>query len=91
MIYPSSRYANSPVITTTGPQGNPVQAITPGPQSAWTFSYTTYQVTGNDRPDTIAAAFYGDATKWYVIADGNPEILDWSNMPVGAIIRIPNP
>lgn len=89
MIFSGSRYDGSSVVTVMV-NGLPRQVIVPSPQSPYTFSYISYQITGTDRIDSIANAFYGDPSKWYVIGDGNPEILDWSNLPVGKIIRIPN-
>lgn len=94
MINATSRYAQSTVSTLVGPQGTPWQGqdiatIVAGEQDPYSFNYNTYQITGFDRIDNLAFRFYGDATKWWQIADGNPQILDWSNVPVGTVIRIP--
>lgn len=89
-VQAGSRYHDSPVlIVNFGPLGHR-QVIGIGPQTSYSFTFQQYQVTGTDRLDTLAFDFYGDETKWYAIADANPEILDWMNMPIGAIIRIPN-
>lgn len=88
-VQAGSRYLDSPIIV-LNVGGKNRQVIGVGPQSAYAFTFQNYQVTGADRPDTLAFDFYGDETKWFAIADANPEILDWSVMPVGKIIRIPN-
>lgn len=90
MIQPGSRYENSITETVIGPNGHARQIIVDTPPGAYTFSYVSYQVTADDRIDSISADFYGDPTLWWNIANANPEIMDWSVLPVGAIIRIPN-
>ena len=57
--------------------------------SARRFRYTEYRVTEGDRVDTIANDFYGDARLWWIIANANPEILDWFNMDVPAHEGVP--
>lgn len=89
MIQPNSRYSSSPVLTVTV-DGLPRQVIGGSPQTPYTFNYTSYQITGTDRIDSIAEAFYGDPAKWYCIADANPAVMDWSALTVGQIIKIPN-
>lgn len=88
-VQAGSRYIDSPVIVLSVNNLNR-QVIGIGAQTAYAFTFQSYQVTGNDRLDTLAFDFYGDETKWFAIADANPEILDWTNMPIGVIIRIPN-
>jgi phage tail protein X len=88
-IQQGSRYITSPTATLQV-NGTAREVIVSSPQENYTFSYTSYQVIGSDRLDTLAQAFYGDSTKWWAISDANPEILDWTNMPVGTIIRVPN-
>lgn len=46
--------------------------------------------TSYDRIDILAARYYGNETSWWMIAESNPRILDWTAIPVGTIIRIPN-
>lgn len=87
-IQAGSRYEDS-TLATLVVSNRDRQIIVAGPQSPYTFTFQQYQVTGADRPDSLAVDFYEDESKWYAIADANPEILDWTNMPVGQIIRIP--
>jgi hypothetical protein len=87
-VQPGSRYINTPIVDLTI-NGQTRQVLVPSPQTNYSFTYTAYMVTGEDRIDTIANDFYGDPTLWFHIAQGNPEILNWSNLPPGSIIRIP--
>jgi hypothetical protein len=90
MIQADGRYADSPLVNVTGPDGNTRQVIVPGPQEPYQFTYQAYQVTGSDRMDTMSVGFYGDPSKWSAIADANPEIMDWSNITPGTLIRVPS-
>lgn len=90
MIDPGSRYANSSVVSIDNAAGIPIATIVPAPPGIYSFTYTSYLFTGADRLDNLASRFYGDPTVWWNIARGNPEILDWSNVPPGTTIRIPD-
>lgn len=90
MISSTSRYTNSQLITAKKNDGSDVISITPSKAVAFTFSFSFYVVTGSDRIDNISNAFYGDPTKWWRIADANPEIMKWDNLTPGIVIRIPN-
>lgn len=90
MISSNSRYANSLLVTVKNDQQQDVHVITPSPAVAYTFTYTYHIVSGSERIDNIAYAFYKDPSKWWTIADANPEIMDWSSLATGTIIRIPN-
>jgi phage tail protein X len=89
-ITSNSRYVDSPITTlVVGVQ--PRKVIVGGPQSAFQITFQSYMITGEDRLDTLANAFYGDPGKWYAISDANPEIMNWNPMPPsGTLIRIPN-
>lgn len=89
MITSTSRYANSTVVT-LDVGGTSRQVIVPGVQEAYTFPYISHTLTADERVDQLAQTYYGDATQWWQIADGNPEILDWDNVPPGTVLRIPN-
>jgi nucleoid-associated protein YgaU len=89
-ISANSRYSNSLVVT-FDVKGASRQVIVPGEQLAFSFPYVSHTLTDEERLDTLAQTYYGDATQWWKIADGNPDIaLDWSSIPVGTTLRIPN-
>jgi hypothetical protein len=90
MISPDSRYSDSSVVTLVTPSGKTVNVIVPSASQSYTFSYVYYIITGQDRVDTIASAFYNDPSQWWRFADANPEIVDWSQVTAGTLIRIPN-
>jgi hypothetical protein len=53
-------------------------------------SYSYYRFSDGDRPDTLAANLIGNANLWWMIAEANPEIMNWHEVAVGTIIRIPS-
>lgn len=84
------RYANSSVVKIAQPDGSTRFTIVPStPTPYWVFDFTFYQVSSADRMDKIAFHIYGDGSMWWHIADANPEILDWWDVPAGTILRIP--
>jgi phage tail protein X len=91
VISANSRYAQSSVVVITDPYtGADILTIVAGQQVPYTISYSWYQVQDGQRIDQIAYNAYGDGTRWWVIADGNPGIMDWSSIPAGTLLRIPN-
>jgi hypothetical protein len=95
MIYSNSRYASSTIAIVDTPQnfvtedGPAVQCILFDQEVNFTFQFKYYLWKSTDRPDTVAFAFYGDPTLWWHIADGNPQILDWSEVAAGTVVRVP--
>lgn len=91
-ISSTSRYATSQVVTINGPAGLPRQVIVPSEQTPYSFNFVFHIVTGteDDRADLLAANYYGNAQLWWMIADANPEILNWTDLATGTVIRIPS-
>lgn len=88
MIASNSRYVNS-VQVTEKVNGRDLIYLTPSAPAAYTFQFTNYIVNGSDRLDNIAASFLGDPTQWFLVANANPQILNWFNLNPGDVIRIP--
>lgn len=89
-IGPDSRYAQSSVVKLTDDAGNVRYTIVSSHQEDFEVTFSYHQVAGFERIDQLAYDFYLDENKWYLIADANPEILDWEELDPGVIIRIPN-
>jgi nucleoid-associated protein YgaU len=51
--------------------------------------YRTYRVKSGDRIDTIAHQAFGDANRWWEIADLNPQIKFPLDLVPGDVLRIP--
>lgn len=89
MISSRSRYANSIVSVVNSDRGD-LLTILPADPSPKIFNFTYVLVTDGDRIDLMAHRIYGDDTLWWKIADANPEIMDWTTLPVGTVLRIPS-
>jgi phage tail protein X len=90
-IQSNSRYVNASTSVLTV-NNNDRQVIVPGSPQTYMFNYQSYQITGADTLDSLAYAFYGDPSAWWMICDANPEIMNWQDMTplIGYIIRVPN-
>lgn len=89
VISQTSRYAASQVAPVTDSSGVTRQTILPTVPTDTAYQVSFYQWSMNDRPDLLAFRNYGDERLWWLIADANPEIIDWLNVAVGTVIRIP--
>lgn len=88
-ISPTSRYASNTVIPVTDANGvtRPTIVLTPPPARTYQVQYYTWSA--QDRPDTVAYRMYKSEQLWWLIADANPEILNWLTVRAGTVIRIP--
>lgn len=86
-----SRYADNTVIPVTGRDGVVRTTIIVEPQtSSVSYSISTYTWSMEDNIDYLAYSAYGDETQWWRIANANPEILFWNDIPLGTHIRVPH-
>lgn len=88
MISADSRYSTSSIETVQTATGARQTVITPAPTER-VISYTNYLVRDGDRIDQLADRFLGSAKLWWMVADVNPEILDWFVLSRGTTLRIP--
>ena len=89
-IAADSRYVGAVITTATGPDGSTRQEMRTAFPRARVISYTYERLREGDRVDTLAFKHYGKASLWWMIADANPEIIDWFAVEPGTILRIPN-
>ena len=88
MISATSRYNNAALDVVTDHRGTH-QVLNPQGPYENVISLTYYQIAEFDTADRLAEDVYGDGRLWWRIADANPEILDWTDLTVGQIIRMP--
>lgn len=89
MITATSRYAASPIALLNSRRGS-VVTLVPGVPAPKAFAFTYITVAEGDRLDTLASQAFGDERLWWKIADANPEIIDWTDLQVGTVLRIPS-
>jgi phage tail protein X len=89
MINSDSRYSTATIATIQTRTGSRQTVIVQDPAER-VISYTNYLVRDGDRIDQLATTFLGMSKLWWMIADANPEIVDWLVLPRGTLLRIPS-
>jgi nucleoid-associated protein YgaU len=89
MIFKGSRYSHTEVISPVAADGRAprVLATREVPPAPGALEHMVFE---GDRLDTLAARYYSEPTKYWLILDANPEPLNPFELLVpGTIIRIP--
>jgi phage tail protein X len=86
----TSRYQRNIIGIVLSSTGIPRQAILHRYPQPMVLRVREHLWTAYDRLDILAARYYGNEVSWWMIAEANPRILDWTTIPVGSIIRIPS-
>jgi nucleoid-associated protein YgaU len=91
MIFKGSRYQFSTVdffSTNTTKSEQPVIFYTFSKLGL--LSYWEHQYVQGERLDQIASKYYQNPKSWWLIAEYNPQIVDFTNITPGTLLRIPN-
>lgn len=89
MVFKGSRYSETEVVEVRGPDDRvrrtlALRVIAPAP------SALDQTVVEGERLDTLAQRFYGEATKYWLLLDGNAETLNPFELLVpGETIHVP--
>ena len=88
MIFKGSRYAKTPIIDVTGPNGQPVKALATRviPDRPAGFFHT---FRADERLDLLAFRYYRNPEKFWLIADANTEMDPEDLLDPGRLLRIP--
>lgn len=89
MISARSRYTKAKVCRFIDRNGVLRKGIAVPWPAQLLVNFTEYRWQAGDRVDLVAAAFYDDPNAWHVIAQANPEIMVWDEVPIGYVIRVP--
>lgn len=90
MIQPNSRYSTATVSRLPAKNGELRSTIIPASTTAQRIRYTEYRLQQGDEITSIAYQRLGNAQLWWIIAEANPEIIWWADVPAGRVIRIPH-
>lgn len=88
MIHSDSRYLNNPVSVVTSDRGTHQSMTNPFPEDKQ-YSFSYYTVEEGVTTDWLGFFETGEGCLWWMIADANPEILDWHDLKPGTVIRVP--
>lgn len=84
-----SRYANVPTTVVTTSDGESVNARLVRFTLSAPATVRLHIVRPAERWDLLAYRYYGDSSRWWEIADANPELFDPRSLRPGVVIRVP--
>ncbi|WP_369042227.1 hypothetical protein [Streptomyces sp. Midd1] len=85
----TSRYQRNEVALVPDRAGRLQLAIMPRRPVAQTLRVTDYRWRTAERVDDVSTRYYGSESSWWMIAEANPSILDWAQVPAGQPILVP--
>ncbi|MFI7083871.1 hypothetical protein ACIBUR_09720 [Streptomyces anulatus] len=59
-----------------------------GPESR-SLRVSDFRWRGDERVDDVSTRYYGSESSWWMVAEANPQILDWTQVPAGMQIMVP--
>lgn len=90
MILVGSRYENSSIDRVHVGNGVYSLVVVQAPLNVSGRRFTTISVGAGDRFDTIAHRLWGDASRWWILADVNPEVdFPGGALVPGSLLRVP--
>jgi len=90
-LFQGSRYRLEEYIQSTAYDGS-VESHPPLRETTveTRYGFIQYKVLAGDTMESLAFAKYGDANKWYVIADANPQVFWPLDLEAGTEIVLPS-
>ncbi len=85
----NSRYANNKLVA-VDIEGRTRTTIVIEPPDEQRITFSTYVWQDGDQIEYLSWSAYGDEQAWWIIADANPEILYWNDLPRGTKVRVPS-
>lgn len=88
-IATNSRYASNKIVA-VDINGKVRPTIVIEPPDEQRINYSTYVWQDGDQIEYLSWSAYGDEQAWWIIADANPEIMFWNDLPRGTKVRVPS-
>lgn len=89
MITENSRYSKGVVTWVEHPTRGRVQVVHLHPLTWTNYPYSQHQITTADTVESLAHGVYGDATRYWFIAEMNPTIECPDDITPGDLLSIP--
>lgn len=89
LISLTSRYQRNTTALVDDRDGNSQLYIVHRPPVGMVVQVNDYLWRQSDRVDKLAADYYGSESSWWMFAEANPHVLDWSAVPAGTRVRVP--
>ncbi|MET8342452.1 hypothetical protein [Streptomyces microflavus] len=85
----TSRYQRHETALVPDRKGQLQLAIMPRKPADQALRVSDYRWRADERVDTVAAEYYSSESSWWMYAEANPRVLDWTNPPAGLQIMVP--
>jgi hypothetical protein len=85
----TSRYQRNHTALVPDRNGNLQLAVVHRAPVDQTLRVADYRWRDSERVDDVAARYYGSESSWWMYAEANPQILDWTQVPTGQQIMVP--
>lgn len=90
-IYKGSRYEYSTVdFFSTSLDGQLKPVVFYEMSNLGLISYYEHEYKEGERLDDISYKYYKRPNFWWLIAEYNPQVSDFTNIPSGTVLKIPN-
>lgn len=85
----TSRYQRNETALVPDRNGRLQLAIMPRRPVAQTLRVTDYRWRTQERVDDVSARYYGSESSWWMYAEANPAVMDWTQVAAGQQIMVP--
>ncbi|MET9360375.1 hypothetical protein ABZX93_05650 [Streptomyces sp. NPDC006632] len=85
----TSRYQRNETALVPDRNGQLQLAIMPRKPAEQSLRVSDYRWRAHERVDSVAAEYYGSETSWWMYAEANPRVLDWTTPPAGLQVMVP--
>jgi phage tail protein X len=85
----TSRYQRNATALVADRKGQLQLAVMQRSPTDQSLRVSDYRWRSGERVDSVASEYYGSETSWWMYAEANPQVLDWTNPPAGLQIMVP--
>lgn len=85
----TSRYLRNEVALVKDRHGRLQQTVLRRVPEDQKLRVSDYLWRAGERVDTVAATYYGSESSWWMYAEANPNMLDWTNPDPGFSLMVP--
>ncbi|MEV7902176.1 tail protein X [Streptomyces anulatus] len=85
----TSRYQRHATALVRDRRGNLQLAVMSRAPENQSLRVSDYRWRSHERVDDVSTRYYGSETSWWMIAEANPRVLDWTQVPAGMQIMVP--
>lgn len=85
----TSRYQRHETALVPDRHGQLQLAVMPRKPTSQSLRVSDYRWQAGERVDAVAVEYYSSESSWWMYAEANPRVLDWTRPPAGLQIMVP--